>query len=511
MTSTETSTVRTANGEVRGELRDGIRSFKGIPYGAPTSGPNRFLPPRKPEPWPGARDAFEYGHLAPQRAPGATGGTPGIDDASGAEGEDCLVLNVFTPGADGAHRPVMVWLHGGGWTSGSGGPAYDGSNLARRGDVVVVTINHRLGALAFLHPGVIGIAGCEASANLGLLDIIAALEWVRDNATAFGGDPGNVTIFGESGGGRKVSALLAMPAAKGLFHRAVIESGPELRVNEKENAARVAEAFVSELDAPVTTIEDLQRLPAERIVAAQFGALRKLPASNARGGFRPLVDGATLPAHPFSPTASPVSAEVPVIVGFNRTEATLFLAGDKEVFDLDEAGLETRTGRLLKDRAGAVIAEMRRIYPEASPSELYIHVHTGFLRYPIDSIRVAERRAALGAAPVYHYTFEWESPARWGTLLTPHALEIPFVFDTTAVGTWKTLTRSTPEAAALAAKVSATWAAFARTGDPNSGGLPAWEPFENNRRQTMVINNESQMLNDPRAAERKLWETLYAG
>jgi len=344
MTSTETPTITVATraGLVRGQTEGGIHSFKGVPYGAPTSGANRFMPPRPVQPWAGVREAVAYGPIAPQLSrDGAAAASP-IDDARGQEGEDCLVLNVFTPGADAAGRPVMFWCHGGGFISGSGGAAYDGSNLARRGDVVVVTINHRLNGLGFLHLGDIGGPEFAASGNVGMLDIVAALEWVRDNIAAFGGDPANVTVFGESGGGRKTAVLMAMPAAKGLFHRAIIESGPELRVNERPYATELAEAVLSELGLKPSQLEELQRLPLKRVMAALGAASAKMPSSNARGGFRPVVDGTVLPSHPFSPAAPPISTDIPLLVGFNKTEATLFLAGDKLAFELDEEGLQKR-------------------------------------------------------------------------------------------------------------------------------------------------------------------------
>lgn len=514
MTSTATPTVtaRTTAGAIRGETRDGIHTFKGIPYGAPTGGANRFMPPRKPEKWDGVLEAREYGPIAPQLSRDGGAAANPIDDARGREGEDCLVLNVFTPGVDdGANRPVMFWCHGGGFITGSGGAAYDGTNLARRGDVVVVTINHRLNGLGFLHLGDLGGPAFAESGNVGMLDIVAALEWVRDNIAGFGGDPGNVTVFGESGGGRKTAVLLAMPSARGLFHRAIIQSGPELKVNEREYATELAEAVIGELGIRTGNLHALQELPLATIMTGLASATAKIPSSNARGGFRPVADGTVIPGHPFSPGAPAISADVPVMVGFNRTEATLFLAGDKGAFDLDEAGLQKRVGRLLGERAEETIGEMRRLYPGASPSDLYIAIHTGFLRYPVDSIRLAERKSALGAAPAYLYTFEWESPARWGTLKTPHALEIPFVFDNVALGMWSSFTRSMPEAFALAAKVSATWAAFARTGNPNTGDLPEWKPFTAAGRETMLINNESALVSDPRKEERELWERLYRG
>ncbi|MGE3073646.1 MAG: carboxylesterase/lipase family protein [Dehalococcoidia bacterium] len=511
MTSTETNTtVQTASGSVRGEFNDGIHAFRGIPYAASTAGANRFMPPRPTEAWSGVRESIAFGPIAPQRSGGSRMGATAIDLADGTESEDCLVLNVFTPGLDGARRPVMFWCHGGGFVSGSGGASYDGSNLARRGDVVVVTINHRLGALGFLHLGDLGGPEFADSGNVGLLDIVAALGWVRDNIAGFGGDAGNVTVFGESGGGRKTSSILAMSPAKGLFHRAIIQSGPELRVNEREYATQLAETLLAELELKPSQLEALQQVPLDKFMAAQFAATAKMPGSNARGGFRPTAGTPSLPSHPFTPGAPAITADIPVVVGFNRTEATLFLANDKEVFELDQDGLEKRTTRLLRERAPEVLAEMRELYPDATPSDLYIAIHTGFLRYPIDSIRLAERKSALGGAPAYAYTFEWESPARWGKMKTPHALEIPFVFDNVTGPAWSGLTRGTPEAQALAAKVSATWAAFARTGDPNAGGLPRWEPYSASKRKTMLINNESKLVEDPRPKERELWERLYA-
>ena len=481
--------VETTEGKVRGFATDEIVIFKGIHYGASTAGANRFLPPRKPESWNGVRDMFEYGPSAPQLPAGGGGGRTLPITAGYAYtetlpvNEDCLVLNVFTPKADRAKRPVMVWLHGGAFTYGQGGNSvYDGTNLARHHDVVAVSLNHRLNLFGFMQLEEVAGKEYADSGNASMLDLIAALQWVHDNISAFGGDPGNVTIFGESGGGGKVTALLAMPKAQGLFHKAIVESGSFIRFMPGEDAAKNTEKILAELGLKGNPIQQLQQLPMERLIEVSRDAQ-----------WQPVVGGQLLPRHPFDPTAPEISAEVPMLVGSNETETTFFLGADDNLFSLDDAGLRARLKSITGDATDDIVSVYRKARPNATPSDLFF-VITSDQRIRMGAVTQAERKASLNRAPVYAYFFTWKAPIDGGKWRTPHTLELPFVFETYDKAT---VTGTGPERTVLGDRVSGAWAAFARHGNPNQKGLPQWKPYTSAGRATMIFDNECRVVNDP--------------
>jgi para-nitrobenzyl esterase len=490
--------VETSYGKVRGKNVNGMRSFKGIPYGASTEGANRFMPPKKPSAWTGIRDAVAFGQASAQ-LPGFK--TPEIEMmqnlvVSDNTGENCLMLNVYTPATDGK-RPVMFWLHGGGFQFGSGSqPFFEGSNLARRGDVVVITINHRLGSLGYLYLGDLGGPEFAKSGNVGILDAVAALEWVRDNVDRFGGDPNNVMIFGESGGGSKVSTLLGMPAAKGLYHRAAVESGPGLTALSREQATKTATAFLNNVGVDKNNLAKLQKLPVELIIEAQ--ALTK-------GGFSPVHDGSVIPDNMFDPVATQISADVPLLIGSNKDEGTFLLQADQELFTLDDAGLNARVKRFAAgndEAAGRILAIYRKTYPQGMPTDFWVQMNTD-RTMRMRSITLAERKAALKKAPVYMYFFAWNTLGFGGRYKTMHMTEIPFVFDNIQAA--DAMTHQVPEAKALAAKVSSAWIAFAKTGDPTTKELGEWPAYSADHRATMIIDNNPRVEVDPSKALREFW------
>ena len=499
--------VTTRSGAVRGTNAGGVRVFRGIPFAAPPVGDLRFAAPAPPTPWTGVRDATRPGPACPQ--PVTPEGQPGAEFAQmfGTGGlpmnEDCLYLNVFAPesATPSAPRPVMVFIHGGAFRIGTGSlPVYDGTVMARRGDVVVVTINYRLGVLGFLNLPEVG------PANVGLLDQITALEWVRDNIDAFGGDPANVTIFGESAGAKSVECLVASPRARGLFHRAIAESTYDPPMDH-EPAIETAKRFTTALDA--TDAQTLRRVPFEELIAEMNNQSMAAMTSgggfaSALGGWTPVVDGAVLPHHPVDAFRNGIAAPVPMIIGTTRDEAGLFTAMMPMLASIDAAALPTMLGFVLGDTAGtdALIAAYKASRGDAvAPSEIFVAAMTDQM-FRQHSLRLAEAKAASGDA-VWMYLFDWRSPARDGALGACHGLELPFVFGTlnSPLGA---LAGNGAAADALTHAVQDAWVAFATAGDPSTAGL-AWPPYDAARRATAALGAVREIRDAPFDLEREAW------
>ena len=493
LASSSVAVAQTANGKVAGYIQDGVTIFKGIPYAKA----NRFEAPVQADSWEGIRSCRQYGPVSPQ---GARSGWANDEIAfafnwnDGVQGEDCLRLNVWTPALDSRKRPVMVWLHGGGYSAGSGQelPSYDGTSLAFAEDVVVVSINHRLNVLGFLDLSAYGEKYAK-SANAGLLDIVASLKWVRDNIAAFGGDPSNVTIFGQSGGGGKVTTLLATPCAKGLFHKAIVQSGSMLRTMESKYSRKIGIATVRNLGLDASSIDKISEVPYGELLAAGEKAIAQVKAEADRDGvasfifgWAPTVDGAVLPSQPFDPQAPAISADIPMIIGTTRHEFSM----TTYVPALRNAGREEVIG-ILKGRYGEgterFLELFAKAYPGSKPADM---LDADFVFRP-SAIEQALRKSLQGAAPVYMYMFNWESPVLDGILRSTHCMEIPFVFNN--ADRHASMTGGGTQAMELASKMSHCWAEFARCGKPSAEGLPEWEPFEAEKRAVMFFDNTCKM------------------
>ena len=504
-----TPVVETANGQVQGLVDDGIHEFLGLRYAAPPIGDLRFMPPEPVEDWDGIYDATTLGAPAMQmyspsgpRTSDFTRQLQTIFPTLAEEkfdNEDALFLNVWTPGVDDEARPVMVWFHGGGYAYGSGGwAAYDGRNLAEHGDVVVVTVNHRLNLFGYMYLGDAFGEDYAASGNAGNLDLVASLEWVRDNIAEFGGDPNNVTIMGESGGGSKVSHLLATPAAEGLFHRAIIQSGPGVTSGSQEDAAALADIVLDELG--VETIEELQAVPAETVLQAGRDALARARSEGISGNFGPIVDGTVLPRHPFMPAAPEQSRDIPIMIGWNKDEMTIFNAPQPWFGTLPEEGLAMFAQNLGED-GQALIDHYRTERPDDSPT--YIANSAMTARFVYGTYTLADQRARQAdSAPLYMYQLMYESDANGGILRSPHTLDIPFMFDN--VEESRVLVGSGEGPVILGEMMSDAWVSFARDGVPTSDLLPEWTPYNLEDRPVMQLDVEPAMVNDPEGGMREI-------
>jgi para-nitrobenzyl esterase len=473
----------TAYGKLRGRTEDGVHVFRGVPYGADTSGKNRFMPPQKPAPWKDLRDAGTWGHVAPQPLPsGNYDYTRAVQWANqpGGTGEDCLVLNIFTPALkDGGKRAVMFSIHGGGFTTGtSHNPVFDGKALVKMGNVVVVTINHRLGALGYLHLGEMAPEFAQ-SGVVGMMDIVAALQWVHENIESFGGDPGKVMIFGQSGGGSKVCHLMAMPSAKGLFHRAAIQSGAAIRSGSRENAARTAEKLLSQLALPKSRFRELQDAPFAMIVGAQVAS---------GGQFGPTVDGTVVPRDPFDPDAPAVSADVPMIGGSNLQDSAL----NRTNFDLTEAAAKEQLRSSMGNAADRVWEAYRVSEPKATPTQVIDRI-TSDRGVRANTRTVIERKSALGKAPGFLYLLRWPAPFLNGRYGSVHGTDVPLIFHNPDL--WP-LTAGARDGRLMADRMAGAFLAFAKTGNPSTPELP-WPAYESKSKPTMVFDSESGAKNDP--------------
>jgi para-nitrobenzyl esterase len=496
MTDTSAPTATTTSGPVRGATDDTIAVFKGIPYARA----ERFMAPQPPETWTEVRDCLDHGPRSPQLE--ALGAGLGEAGDSAPMSDDCQVLNVWTPALDQGARPVMVWFHGGGFSSLSGSsPMYDGVSLCRRGDVVVVTLNHRLNVFGFCHLAELGGDRYADSGVAGMLDLVRALEWVRDNIAAFGGDPGNVTVFGESGGGAKVSVLMGMPGARGLFHRAIVQSGVHLHAQDPADATANATRLMQAAGLEPHQVDDLARMPLDELLAA-FATIATQGVGGAGIAFSPVVHDTHLPRAPWKPSAPEASVDVPLLLLSTRTETTLLAGGrDPSLFDLDDERLVRKLRGWLDGADPApVVAAFRELHPEADDSEIFFLV-TSDMYSRLPGWVMADLKSDQGGAPVWMCEVHHDSPVQGGKWGAPHTMDIPLVFDN--VAKVPSFAKDTPEMREVAAQMSEAWIAFARTGDPNHAGVPEWPPYRTDAPVTMLFEPVSRVEAGWRLGERE--------
>ncbi|AXB80148.1 carboxylesterase/lipase family protein [Novosphingobium sp. P6W] len=482
--------AETTNGRVRGSRADGVIQFRGIPYGGDTGNRNRFMPPTQVAKWSGIRDATQWGHVAPQpnaTNPDAYGQMVGWNNYRGGISEDCLVVNIWTPSLDAKKRAVMVMIHGGGFTSGSGNlVALEGQFMARAGDVVVVTVNHRLGGLGYSDLSAFGGAELAASGNVGMLDIAQALRWVHDNIERFGGDPARVAISGQSGGGGKVSTLLAMPSAAGLIHRAAVQSGSTLRVSTPDIAQRETQQMLDKLGVAQGDLRKLQSLPYEQIITAQ-------------GRLGPVVDGTVLPRQPFDPDAPAISAAVPMIIGTCLEDFGFALPDKGDTEDSLRAFAEQQA----PGHGAEVLKAYRQLHPAKRPYLVKAMIVTD-LRVARDAIRQAERKAAQGGAPAYLYRWDWPVPGGGGGWGAVHGADLsPSMSNPTTL-----VTMNTPAAQLMSRRIGQAFIAFTKTGNPNCGEIPDWPAYDAQRRSVMLFDTNTRVANDPDRDLRLMWDKL---
>jgi para-nitrobenzyl esterase len=520
-----TPVIRTKQGDVQGIRKGGVSTFLGIPYGASTAGSGRFMPPSPPPDWNGVRRCVAFGPSCPQIPLGVS---PFVRKNSGpeapptetqrqlktlftghevGESEDCLVLNIWTRNTTAEKRPVMVWLHGGGFAVGSGSaPASDGTRLAQRGDVVVVTINHRLNVFGYLYLADVAGKSFEHSGNVGMLDVVAALQWIRDNITAFGGDPDNVTLFGESGGAGKVSVVCALPAAKGLFHKAIMQSGPCLQIQTRDRATAIARQLFEDLGLRNGDVAALQSMDARKVAAAADVAEKKvMPRVLGRGplGMIPLIDGVTLTHHPFDGTAAAESADVPFLVGSTRDEAVLFAGPLPRFGELSRTEVIDLLKPALGSKATAAFDFYEKQKTSNTPSYILADIITDYWMRNA-AITVAELKARQGRAPAQVYVLEWRINE---VLRSPHGADVALAFNNVASSP---ALAAAPGAQAVADQMSDAWIAFARTGKASGPRGLKWRPYSPEHRDVLLFDVPSRIVDDYDRARRTFWTAAGA-